>query len=292
MSIVDGTGLVTWEGGLFEPNSDLLRRVQWAFAKIRADGGDIELNEAGRPFGVPGDMNVRNAWQTASGVSTVWFQWGRYKRGETPSAANPNSGALASEHTQGKAIDCNAKDVYTATLRAKYFAMVGMKQTISSESWHWAIRSNPTVDLSTVAGGSAIPIPTGDEVDMASRQEIAADTRAVVKEEVAAAIAPLLDDEAKELDAERRESRLWRLFRNTDRPGKPDEFVAVAYALPPEDPRQIIYLGADLVGPLKDSYQMTADTAANARPLNARDIATLVRMAKGTDRVFETKPSS
>jgi hypothetical protein len=166
MSIIDGTGLVTWEGGLFEPNSDLLRRVQWAFAKIRADGGHIELNEAGRPFGVPGDMNVRNASQTASGRSTVWFQWGRYKRGETPSAANPNSGQLASEHTQGIAIDCNAEDVYTATLRVKYFAMVGMKQTISSESWHWAIRGNPTVEIATVAaGGGATLLNNNREED-------------------------------------------------------------------------------------------------------------------------------
>jgi hypothetical protein len=161
MSIVDGEGLVTWEGGLFEPNSDLLHRVQWAFGRIRADGGVIVLNEAGRPFGEPSDMNVRNAWQTASGISTVWFQWGRYKRGETPSAANPNSGALASEHTQGKAIDCDARNVYTATLRAKYFAQVGMQQTIASESWHWAIRGPALV--SVAAAGNVTPITSNVE---------------------------------------------------------------------------------------------------------------------------------
>lgn len=151
MSIVDGKGLVSWEGGLFEPGSDLLRRVQWAFAQIRKDGGTIILNEAGRPFGEPADMNARTADKTVSGISTVWFQWGRYLRGETPSAANPNSGALASEHTQGKAIDCDAPSVFDATLRAKYFGQVGMRQTIASESWHWAIRSNPTVDLTSVS---------------------------------------------------------------------------------------------------------------------------------------------
>jgi hypothetical protein len=109
MSIVDGSGLVTWEGGLFEPDSDLLHRVKWAFGRIRADGGHIVLNEAGRPFGVPGDMNVRNAWQTASGRLDGVVPVGPLPRGETPSAANPNSGALASEHTQGKAIDCDAR---------------------------------------------------------------------------------------------------------------------------------------------------------------------------------------
>lgn len=160
MSIVDGKGLIVWEGGFFEPGSDLLHRVQWAFAQIRAAGGDIVLNEAGRPFGVPGDMQVRDASQTASGFSTVWFQWGRYLRGETPSAANPNSGALASEHTQGIAIDCDAKDVFTTTLRARFFAQVGMRQTISSESWHWAIRGNPTVDLTSTAATTATKLNT------------------------------------------------------------------------------------------------------------------------------------
>jgi hypothetical protein len=152
MSIIDGKGLITWEGGLFEPDSDLLHRVQWAFAQIRAAGGTIILNEAGRPFGVPGDAKVRNASQTASGVSTVWFQWGRYERGETPSAADPRSGnTLASEHTQGIAIDCTAVDVFTTTLRAKYFPQVGLKNTISSESWHWAIRGAAQVSLAGLA---------------------------------------------------------------------------------------------------------------------------------------------
>lgn len=152
MSIVDGTGLITWEGGLFEPGSDLLRRTQWAFGRIRADGGRIILNEAGRPYGVESDQYARTAAQTASGISTVWFQWGRFLRKETPSAADPRSGnALVSEHTQGIAIDCNAPTVFDMTLRAKYFGQAGLKQTISSESWHWAIRGNPSVDLGTVA---------------------------------------------------------------------------------------------------------------------------------------------
>jgi len=164
--------LVTWEGGLFEPGSDLLRRTQWAFGKIRADGGRIILNEAGRPYGVPGDQFVRNASQTASGISTVYFQWGRYLRGETPSAANPALGPLASEHTQGIATDTNSPSVFDMTLRAKYFGQAGLKNTISSESWHWAIRGNPTVALTSTAGGNAVSLtsnsikPTESGFDM------------------------------------------------------------------------------------------------------------------------------
>lgn len=159
MSIVDGKGLIVWEGCLFEPGSDLLRRVQWVFGKIRADGGTIILNEAGRPFGVETDKNARTESQTASGCSTVWFQWGRYLRGETPSAADPRFGNVyASEHTKGLAVDCNAPTQHDAELRAKYMAQVGMEQTISSESWHWAIRGpvDPGVSLASVGGVAPI----------------------------------------------------------------------------------------------------------------------------------------
>jgi hypothetical protein len=164
MSIVDGSGLVEWEGGLFAPDSDLLRRVKWAFAQIRAAGGTILLNEAGRPFGVESDQYARNASLTKSGLSTVWFQWGRYRRGETPSAANPAGGIYASEHTRGIAIDCNA---YQPELRAKFFAMVGLENTISSESWHWAIRGPVTVDLSSLGSTAFDNTEKEEDEDMA-----------------------------------------------------------------------------------------------------------------------------
>lgn len=155
MSIVDGTGLIEWEGGLFDPAGDLLPRVRWAFTAIRDAGGDISLNEAGRPFGVFSDQYARNSSDTESGRSTVWFQWGRFERGETPSAANPAGGPFASEHTQGIAIDCNAAQ---PGLRARFFAMVGLENTIASESWHWAIRAPSTVDLSGFASLNVTPI--------------------------------------------------------------------------------------------------------------------------------------
>lgn len=202
MSIIDGQGLITWEGGLFAPGSDLLRRVKWAFGKIRAAGGTIYLNEAGRPFGVPGDANVGWEWQTASGRSTVWFQWGRYLRGETPSAADPRSGnVFASEHTQGIAIDCNAPTAADAALRAKYFAQAGLKNTISSESWHWAIRGNPLVDISIdTASDGATPLTNGDD-------ELSAAEVADIKAHITAETNRLAD-------YVRRESRL-RLYKNS-----------------------------------------------------------------------------
>lgn len=170
MSIVDGKGLIEWEGGLFAPDSQLLPRVRWAFAQIRAEGGSITLNEAGRPFGVSSDQYARSSQDTESGLSTVWFQWGRYERGETPSAANPAGGVYASEHTQGIAIDCNANPT---SLRAEYFPMVGLENTIASESWHWAIRGPSQVDLSAYADTGFTPF-ANEEIDMAAREDILA----------------------------------------------------------------------------------------------------------------------
>jgi hypothetical protein len=144
VSIVDGTGLVEWEGMLFEPGSDLLARTRWVFNYVREHGGKIEGNEAGRPFGVYSDRFALEASDTASGISTVHFQWGRKLRGETPSAADPAGGIYASEHTSGLATDTNASDV---ALRAEAMALAGMENTIDSEPWHWAIRSAPQVDL-------------------------------------------------------------------------------------------------------------------------------------------------
>lgn len=144
MSIIDGTGLVEWEGMLFEPGSDLLGRTRWVFNYVRERGGKIKGNEAGRPYGVPSDQYARNALDTESGLSTVWFQWGRAERGETPSAADPRGGVLASDHTKGIATDTDCNDI---ALRREAMALVGMEQTIDAESWHFAIRSAPQVDL-------------------------------------------------------------------------------------------------------------------------------------------------
>lgn len=172
MSIYDGMNLIVWRGCLFEPGSDLLKRLKWAVARIEADGGKIDVTEAGRPFGVPGDEAIGRAGlpesRTASGRSTVYYQWGRAKAGLTPSAANPALGPNASEHTQGKAVDCDVYDIYSQTLRSTYFALVGLARTITSEPWHWAIRGPVQVDLTDIASATpSTPIqPPEEEQDL------------------------------------------------------------------------------------------------------------------------------
>ncbi|GAA2230177.1 hypothetical protein N1031_06885 [Herbiconiux moechotypicola] len=172
MGMVDGNGLIEWEGGLFDPAGDLLPRVRWAFEHIRAEGIRILLNEAGRPYGVPSDRYATSAANTQSGRSTVWYQWGRYLRGETPSAANPALGPYASEHTQGKAIDSNTSDM---SARTRILRMVGMINTIASESWHSAIRFDSQVDLSAYASGGYTPISpalTDEDILLANIEDL------------------------------------------------------------------------------------------------------------------------
>lgn len=202
-----------------------------------------------------------------------------------PFASDPDTGQR--NHMRGAAFDLVRVDKATQdACRA-----VGLIRD-AAESWHWnnpRWASMPIIpSLTDVAGSVATPIPTGDEVDMASREDIKADTAAVVRD----ALAPLMDDEARELDAARREGRLWRLFKNTDRAGQADEYVAIAYALRPDDPRQVIFLDERDALAIGSSYLMTADVPANARPLNADGIDTAIRLAKGTDRLFQAKPSA
>lgn len=236
------------------------------------------LTAAGDRLGV--DLIVTDAWRSYA-EQKGYYDYYLADPKNHPVASNPDTGQR--NHMRGAAFDLFRTDpAVQAACRA-----VGLTRD-PDEPWHWnnpAWQRMPIIpDLTSAASSTATPIPTGDEIDMANRAEIKADTEAVVK----AAIAPLLNDEESEKDATRREGRLWRLFRNTDRTGQPDEFVAIAYGLPPADPRQVIYLNAHDAAAIGSSYLMTADTPANARPLNATDIATAVRMAKGTDRIFSS----
>jgi hypothetical protein len=166
MTLRDGTNLSRWEGGLFDrDNADsvsLLFRLIWLFTAYRAAGGRIGLNEAGRPLGVPGDTDVGRAGAgsggTLSGLSTVFYQWGRYLlyratggRQGTPSAADPYG--TPSRHLVGLAADIDASDY---ALLDRLAAQVGMRRTISSEIWHYEIVSNPSIPASEFARFSAV----------------------------------------------------------------------------------------------------------------------------------------
>lgn len=176
MSLRDGQGLVTWEGGLFDPNdpasADLWARVRWAFAGIRGEGGRIVLNEAGRPVGERRDMFVTSPHLTSLGVSTLWYQWGRHRRDpkEVPVATYPPyylAGTQPSTHTDGLAVDVNSPTPRDQALRAKWFGAAGLSQTIASEAWHWAVTgpwTNP--DTAGSVTRPLEPVPEEDEMNV------------------------------------------------------------------------------------------------------------------------------
>lgn len=120
-------------GQWFEP--DMADRMTWLHAQT-----GISCQEGYRPLGVPNDQYIRNESQTSTGGSNQWFQWGRYKRGETPSAGTPGT----SSHGWGLAADITPGRENAAVRDA--CAKVGLIFTVSSESWHVAADGTPTVD--------------------------------------------------------------------------------------------------------------------------------------------------
>lgn len=120
-------------GQYFEP--DMADRMDWLIGQT-----GITCQEGYRPLGVPSDQYVRNESQTSTGGSNQWFQWGRYQRGETPSAGTPGT----SSHGWGKAADITPGRENAGVRDA--CAKVGLVFTVSSESWHVAAVGTPTVN--------------------------------------------------------------------------------------------------------------------------------------------------
>lgn len=95
-----------------------------AIAECERAGIPITVNEGYRPLGVPADA------KRTTGASSQWFQYGRMKRGETPSAAFPGT----SVHGFAMAADVNPAAGNAIVKRI--FAKHGFSFNISSESWH------------------------------------------------------------------------------------------------------------------------------------------------------------
>lgn len=126
------SAMVQVQGEWFEP--DMGARMAYLLSKL-----PIHINEGYRPIGVESDQYVTNESQTASGRSTQWFQWGRYKRGETPSAGTPGT----SSHGWGLAADISPGRGH-ADVEA-LCAQLGLIFTVASESWHVAADGTPTI---------------------------------------------------------------------------------------------------------------------------------------------------
>lgn len=119
------------KGEWFEPRMASI--MQELVNRAAAQGVNIRINEGYRPLGLWSDQNVRNESQTSMGRSTQWFQWGRYLRGETPSAGTPGT----SSHGWGMAADISpGRDNWVVRSIAE---SLGLAFTVASESWHVAL---------------------------------------------------------------------------------------------------------------------------------------------------------
>lgn len=112
----------------FKP--DVAVQLKGAIAELAAKGIKLHINEGYRPLGKPTDQYVKDYRRTSTGGSNQWFQYGRMKRGETPTAAYPGG----SIHGWAKAADVSPGNDNAAV--RSIFARHGFKFDIASESWH------------------------------------------------------------------------------------------------------------------------------------------------------------
>ena len=124
----------------FEP--DMADRMDWLLSTCAAQGVNIHINEGYRPLGSEPDQYVTNEANTSTGGSNQWFQWGRYKRGETPSAGTPGT----SSHGWGLAADINPGRGNAVVVDAAN--KMGLIFTVASEAWHIAADGTPSVPYS------------------------------------------------------------------------------------------------------------------------------------------------
>ena len=119
-------------GQYFEP--DMANRMAYLLSQV-----NVHINEGYRPLGSEPDQYVTNEANTSTGGSNQWFQWGRFKRGETPSAGTPGT----SSHGWGLAADINPGRGNPQV--AEICAQLGLIFTVASESWHVAADGTPTI---------------------------------------------------------------------------------------------------------------------------------------------------
>jgi hypothetical protein len=130
------SAMIKVQGCYFEPH--VAARMLAAIAECKRHKINLKINEGYRPLGIPSDANIkadRNGnpvKKTSTGGSNQWFQYGRMKRGETPSAATPGG----SIHGWGKAADIspNRENGQLVAIMKTH----GFKFTIANEPWHVA----------------------------------------------------------------------------------------------------------------------------------------------------------
>lgn len=119
---------------------DIADRVQWVSNEFGAAGKSFSVTDGYRPDGAPGDYYVDDASKTSTGGFNQWYAIGQHRRRGAAYAA-PVGGSDHAKTGPGQgAIDCSVQDM---ALRHELMGVVGLIQTDSTESWHFAIRRAP-----------------------------------------------------------------------------------------------------------------------------------------------------
>lgn len=124
-------------GQYFEP--DMADRVDTLVRLAATQGLTVRCQEGYRPLGSEPDQYITNETKTSTGGSNQWFQWGRYQRGETPSAGKPGTGS----HGWGRAGDWTPGRENPIML--DLCTKLGLGFIIGSESWHAQVVATPSI---------------------------------------------------------------------------------------------------------------------------------------------------
>lgn len=125
-----------------EMGDDAGIRVQWVSNEFEARGKSFGVTDGYRPDGVEADYWIDQAVKTSTKSFNQWYAIGQHKRKGAPYAAPVGSSDHPKTWYGAGAIDCSVKAEDFA-LRHELMGAVGMVQTDSSETWHFAIRSEP-----------------------------------------------------------------------------------------------------------------------------------------------------
>jgi hypothetical protein len=241
----------------------------------------LGYSEGFRALGNPGDY--------AAGIgNTQYFYYERKKANPgAPAAATPRG----SIHGWALAVDVDltyltAEDIEWLHTRGRAFGWNwDTTGRPNDEPWHLDFNLTPTEPFDPANYQKEDTLSAAEVADIKDHTQKAVNN---LWKDVQGLFGPLDDDEARIKDATRREGRPWRLFRNTDKTDTaPDAYVAIAYTLEPSDSRQVIFLSESEAKAIGSRYLMTADTPENAQRLDGVAIATAIRLARGTDQVYD-----
>ena len=123
-----------------EMGDDAGIRVQWVSNEFEARGKRFSVTDGYRPTGIESDYWVDDESKTSTGGFNQWYAIGQHKRRNAAYAAPAGQSDHSKTWYGAGAIDCDVDDM---ALRHLLMGCVGMIQTDSTESWHFAIRSEP-----------------------------------------------------------------------------------------------------------------------------------------------------